>query len=251
MVHYFLWLLAKLAPELWRHLAILAWTGIARCNTSSPHMATDPTTLKHALCVLVSKHWCTTDVWICLQLLTSFLYWFISILLLFAVLLLRLPVPPGTCAHPDIECAAAQYETPGGGRGVWRDGAGWDGVCGLGSIVQLQQQDSLCSLQREDGEDGPPVHPSHAWAVAHELQQDGAALRAHLKDTGNRFTLTLHKGRGGQFLRHFVCFANFGFYRFIWYFAAVLSLVHSCIKEGGVWVVNIYLFLQHCVACWV
>lgn len=129
------------------------------------------------------------SVWISLRPPTSFLYWFISILLLFAVLLLCLPVPAGTCAHSDIERAAAQYETPGGGRG----GAGWDGVRGRGSIVQRrrQQQDSLCSLQREDGEDGPPVHPSHAWAVAHELQQDGAALRAQLKHTGNRFTLQI------------------------------------------------------------
>lgn len=38
------------------------------------------------------------------------------------------------------------------------------------------EQDSLCSLQGEDGEDGPSVHPTHARTVAHESQEDGADL---------------------------------------------------------------------------
>lgn len=57
------------------------------------------------------------------------------------------------------------------------------------------EQDSLCSLQGEDGEDGPSVHPPHARTVTHETQQDRADLRAELKHTGERFTLTLNDGR--------------------------------------------------------
>lgn len=124
---------------------------------------------------------------------TALLQWFSSILLLLAVLLLRASVPAGARTHPHVEGSATQDKAPGGGRGR---GAGWRG----GEMKQVgerwsrlgrcQQQHSLCSLQGEDGEDGPSVHPPHARTVAHESQQDGADLRAQLKHTGPRFTLT-------------------------------------------------------------
>lgn len=42
-------------------------------------------------------------------------------------------------------------------------------------------------FQRDDGEDGPPVHASHAGAVAHVVVVDGGAVGADLGEgTGPR-----------------------------------------------------------------
>lgn len=42
-------------------------------------------------------------------------------------------------------------------------------------------------FQCDDGEDGPPVHASHAGAVTHEVVVDGGTVRANLgESTGPR-----------------------------------------------------------------
>lgn len=45
---------------------------------------------------------------------------------------------------------------------------------------------SLSCLQGDDDEDGPPVHSSHAAAVAHEVVQDGGELGPHLPKRGEQ-----------------------------------------------------------------
>lgn len=45
---------------------------------------------------------------------------------------------------------------------------------------------SLSRLQGDDDEDGPPVHSSHAAAVAHEVVQDGGELGPHLPGRGEQ-----------------------------------------------------------------
>lgn len=54
---------------------------------------------------------------------------------------------------------------------------------------------SLSRLQGDDDEDGPPVHSSHAAAVAHEVVQDGGELGPHLPGRGEQ-ALRGNHGRG-------------------------------------------------------
>lgn len=55
---------------------------------------------------------------------------------------------------------------------------------------------SLSCLQGDDDEDGPPVHPSHAAAVAHEVVQDGGELGPHLPGRGKQALSDGDAGRG-------------------------------------------------------